>query len=59
MGIGGSSLVLCEEVVVFVVEEFPLWWFVGMPIANGFPCFLGQVEYLFDACNNNTFYFVS
>ena len=58
-GVRGCSWVLCEEVMVFVMERFPLWWLVGMPAVNRFPCFLREVEYLFDACGNGACDFVS
>ena len=44
-----SRRVFCKEVVVLVVEKFPLWWFTGVAVVNWFPCFLGEMEDLFDA----------
>ena len=46
-----------EQVVVFAVETFPIWWIVGVTVIDWFPSFLCKVQNWFDAGGDCAFNF--
>ena len=55
---GWGGCMCGEQVVVFAVETFPIWWIVGVTIIDWSPSFLGEVQNLFDAGGDCAFNFV-